>query len=129
VKALALDSSGNVYFAGYASREGLPTRTPLQEGFGGSLATGFVGELSADLSTLLFAGQFGDGEYFGVTGLGSARTAASRSPARRITAPSGPTACNQPICRPCGSTGRERRQPARRSARGGETIVIRGGVR
>ena len=70
VKALALDSSGNVYFAGYASREGLPTRTPLQEGFGGSLATGFVGELSADLSTLLFAGQFGDGEYFGVTGLG-----------------------------------------------------------
>jgi uncharacterized protein (TIGR03437 family) len=70
VKALALDSSGNVYFGGYGSREGLPTRTPLQEGFGGSLATGFVGELSADLSTLLFASQFGDGEYFGVTGLG-----------------------------------------------------------
>jgi uncharacterized protein (TIGR03437 family) len=42
----------------------------LQEGFGGSLATGFVGELSGDLSTLLFSSQFGDGEYFGVSGLG-----------------------------------------------------------
>ncbi|MFY9728764.1 MAG: SBBP repeat-containing protein [Bryobacteraceae bacterium] len=70
VKALALDSSGNVFFGGYTSRAGLPTRTPLQEGFGGSLATGFVSELSADLSTLLFSSQFGDGEYFGVTGLG-----------------------------------------------------------
>lgn len=70
VQALALDSSGNVYFGGYTSRAGLPTRTPLQLGFGGPLATGFVSELSADLSTLLFSSQFGDGEYFGVTGLG-----------------------------------------------------------
>jgi len=69
-QVLALDSSGNVYFGGYTSRTGLPTRTPLQLGFGGSLATGFVSELSADLSTLLFSSQFGDGEYFGVTGLG-----------------------------------------------------------
>jgi hypothetical protein len=70
VNALALDSSGNVYFGGRTQSVGLPTRTPLQEGFGGSLATGFVSELSADLSTLLFSSQFGDGEYFGVTGLG-----------------------------------------------------------
>ncbi|MGA3259195.1 MAG: SBBP repeat-containing protein [Bryobacteraceae bacterium] len=70
VRTLALDSSGNVYFGGYTSRAGLPTRTPLQLGFGGSLVTGFVSELSADLSTLLFSSQFGDGEYFGVTGLG-----------------------------------------------------------
>jgi uncharacterized protein (TIGR03437 family) len=70
VKALALDSSGNVYFGGFTPQVGLPTRTPLQEGFGGSLITGFVSELSADLSTLLFSSQFGDGEYFGVTGLG-----------------------------------------------------------
>jgi uncharacterized protein (TIGR03437 family) len=70
VKVLALDSSGNVYIGGYTSSDGLPTRTPLQEGFGGSLATGFVSELSGDLSTLLFSSQFGDGEYFGVTGLG-----------------------------------------------------------
>jgi uncharacterized protein (TIGR03437 family) len=69
VQVLALDSSGNVYFGGYTSRAGLPTRTPLQLGFGDSL-TGFVSELSADLSTLLFSSQFGDGEYFGVTGLG-----------------------------------------------------------
>jgi len=69
VKALVLDSSGNVYLSGYTSRHGLPTRTPLQEGFGGSLATGFVSELSGDLSTLLFSSYFGDGEYFGVTGL------------------------------------------------------------
>jgi uncharacterized protein (TIGR03437 family) len=70
VSALALDSSGNLYLGGYTSRAGLPTRTPLQLGFSGSLATGFVSELSADLSTLLFSSQFGDGEYFGVTGLG-----------------------------------------------------------
>jgi hypothetical protein len=57
VQVLALDSSGNVYFGGYTSRAGLPTRTPLQLGFGGSLATGFVSELSADLSTLPWLSQ------------------------------------------------------------------------
>jgi uncharacterized protein (TIGR03437 family) len=69
VDALALDPSGNVWFGGGTSRVGLPARTPLQEGFGGGL-TGFVSELSADLSTLLFSSQFGDGEYFYVAGLG-----------------------------------------------------------
>ena len=70
IDALALDSSGNLYFAGSIKVGGLPTRLPLQLGFGGSLATGFAAELSADLSTLLFSSYFGDGEFFYVTGLG-----------------------------------------------------------
>ena len=71
VNTLALDSSGNLYLGGSTKVGGLPTRTPLDLGFGGSLATGFVGELSADLSTLLFSSYFGDGEFFYVTGLGA----------------------------------------------------------
>ena len=71
VNTLALDSSGNLYLGGSTKVGGLPTRTPLDLGFGGSLATGFVGELSADLSTLLFSSYFGDGEVFYVTGLGA----------------------------------------------------------
>jgi uncharacterized protein (TIGR03437 family) len=70
INALALDSSGNLYLAGSAKVGGLPTRTPLQLGFGGSLVTGFAAELSADFSTLLFSSYFGDGEFFYVTGLG-----------------------------------------------------------
>jgi uncharacterized protein (TIGR03437 family) len=70
IDALSLDSAGNLYLGGSTKVGGLPVRTPLQLGFGGSLATGFVSELSADLSTLLFSSYFGDGEYFYVTGLG-----------------------------------------------------------
>ena len=68
--ALALDTTGNVYVGGPTKIGLLPTRTPLQEGFGGSLETGFVGELSGDLSTLLFSSYFGDGDFFYVAGLG-----------------------------------------------------------
>jgi len=70
VYALALDPSGNLYLGGSVKVGLLPTRTPLEEGFGGSLATGFLAELSADLSTLLFSSYFGDGEYFYVSSLG-----------------------------------------------------------
>jgi uncharacterized protein (TIGR03437 family) len=68
--ALALDTQGNVYIGGGTKVGLLPTRTPLQEGFGGSLETGFVAELSDDLSTLLFSSYFGDGDFFYVSGLG-----------------------------------------------------------
>lgn len=70
VNTVALDASGNLYIGGGTGVGVLPTRTPLQEGFGGSLATGFVAELSPDLSTLLFSSQFGDGTYFYVSGIG-----------------------------------------------------------
>ena len=70
LKTLALDHSGNLYLGGYTPPVSLPTRTPLVEGFGPSSGTGFVSELSGDLTTLLFSSYFGDSEYFGVTGLG-----------------------------------------------------------
>ena len=68
--ALALDASGNVYIGGATKIGLLPTRTPLQEGFGGSLETGFAAALSGDLSTLLFSSYFGDGDFFYVAGIG-----------------------------------------------------------
>ncbi|HWB83835.1 MAG TPA: SBBP repeat-containing protein [Bryobacteraceae bacterium] len=67
VNAMALDASGNLYLGGSVKTGLLPTRTPLQEGFGGSLATGFAAELTGDLSTLLFSSYFGDGDYFYVS--------------------------------------------------------------
>ncbi len=68
--ALALDASDNLYVGGATKIGLLPTRTPLQEGFGGSLETGFAAALSGDLSTLLFSSYFGDGDFFHVAGLG-----------------------------------------------------------
>ena len=64
IKALAVDPSGNVYLAGSTAPRGLPTLTPLQGGFAPN--SGFLGELSGDLSTLLFSSYFGNSEYFGV---------------------------------------------------------------
>ena len=82
VEGLTLDASGKVYVAGYTAPRGLPTRTPLQEAFGflgteiGPVVefgtqgvTGFLSELSNDLSTLLFSTYLGDNERFGVLGL------------------------------------------------------------
>jgi uncharacterized protein (TIGR03437 family) len=67
--ALALAISGDrIYLGGYTVPRGLPTIAPLAQGFG-QPATGFVAALSADLSTLLFSGYFGDTEFFGVQGL------------------------------------------------------------
>ncbi len=68
VYSLAFDSSGNVYLAGATDPQGLLTSTPLQLGFAPD--TGFVSELSPDLSTLLFSSYLGDTQDFNVAGLG-----------------------------------------------------------
>ncbi len=60
---------GNLYVGGNTAPQGLPTRTPLQGGFAES--TGFVSELSGDLSTLLFSTYLGDTQSFAVRGLGT----------------------------------------------------------
>jgi uncharacterized protein (TIGR03437 family) len=65
-EALLLDASGNVYIAGYTAPRGLPTRTEFFEAFGALGFTGFLSELSGDLSTLLFSTYLGDSEYFGI---------------------------------------------------------------
>jgi uncharacterized protein (TIGR03437 family) len=66
--ALALDSAGNVYLGGSASPLDPPSRTPFVRGFG-IQTTGYVAELTGDLTTLLFASDFGDEETFGVSSL------------------------------------------------------------
>jgi hypothetical protein len=67
-RAIAVDAAGNVYLGGYTSPRSLPTRTPFVQGFGLAI-TGYVAELTGDLSALLFSSQFGDNELFGVNGL------------------------------------------------------------
>lgn len=71
INSIALDASGNVYLGGSTGQQGLPTRTPLQAGFASS--TGFMSELSGDLSTLLFSSYFGDNRPFTVRGVGVRR--------------------------------------------------------
>jgi hypothetical protein len=66
--AITLDAAGNVYVGGYTSPRSLPTRTPFVQGFGLAI-TGYVAELTGDLSALLFSSEFGDNELFGVSGL------------------------------------------------------------
>jgi uncharacterized protein (TIGR03437 family) len=68
VNAMTLDSAGNVYIGGGTGPEGLPTKMPLQGGFDSQ--TGFVSELSGDLSSVLFSSYFGDLEHFSVGGVG-----------------------------------------------------------
>ncbi len=68
VSRIAVDSAGNVYLGGSTGPTGLPTRTPFAGGF--ATPTGYMSELSADLSTLLFSSYFGDTESFTVSGLG-----------------------------------------------------------
>ena len=68
VKAITLDAACNVYLGGYTSPRSLPTRTPFVQGFGRAI-TGYVAELTGDLSALLFSSAFGDNEGFGVSGL------------------------------------------------------------
>jgi uncharacterized protein (TIGR03437 family) len=68
VNAVAVDGAGNVYLGGSTAPFGLPTRTPLVGGF--AAPTGFMSELSGDLSTLLFSSYFGDTENFTVAGVG-----------------------------------------------------------
>ncbi len=64
IQSLLLDSTGHLYLGGATGPQGLPTRTPLQGGF--AATTGFLGELSGDLSTLLFSSYFGDTGSFTV---------------------------------------------------------------
>jgi uncharacterized protein (TIGR03437 family) len=65
-KALATDADGHVYIGG-STGWNLPARTPLAGAFAGP--TGFLSELSGDLSTLLFSSYFGDSNKFTVAGL------------------------------------------------------------
>jgi uncharacterized protein (TIGR03437 family) len=68
VSKIAVDGAGNVYIGGSTGPTGLPTRTPFAGGF--ATPTGYMSELSGDLSTLLFSSYFGDTENFTVSGLG-----------------------------------------------------------
>ena len=68
VSRIAVDTKGNVYLGGSTGPSGLPTRTPFAGGF--ATPTGYMSELSGDLSTLLFSSYFGDTENFTVSGLG-----------------------------------------------------------
>lgn len=68
IRAMTVDAAGNVYLGGYTSPRSLPTRTPFVQGFGVNV-TGYVAELSGDLSALIFSSEFGDNEMFGVNGL------------------------------------------------------------
>lgn len=68
IKRITIDSAGNVYVAGDGAPTGLPTRTPLAGGF--DSPTGFLGQLSSDLSSLEFSSYFGAVGRFSVTGLG-----------------------------------------------------------
>ncbi len=70
-EALMIDPSGNIYLAGYTAPRGLPTRTEFFEAFGALGETGFLSELSGDLSTLLFSSYLGDSEYFGIQSVAS----------------------------------------------------------
>ena len=67
---MTIDASGDVYIAGKTAPHGLPTRTPLFEAFGPLRGgTGFLSELSADLSKLLFSTYLGDADIFSVSGV------------------------------------------------------------
>lgn len=68
VNAMTTDAAGNLYLGGSTAPNGLPTRTPFYGGFANP--TGFVSELSGDLSSLVFSSYFGDSESFTVGGLG-----------------------------------------------------------
>ncbi len=67
IDSIAFDASGNVYLGGSTVPQGLPARTPIQAGF--APGTGFMSELSGDLSTLLFSSYFGDTRPFSVGGV------------------------------------------------------------
>ena len=72
-RAMTIDASGDVYVAGGTASHGLPTHTPLFEAFGplgGSIGgTGFLSELSGDLSKLLFSTYLGDADLFSISGV------------------------------------------------------------
>lgn len=68
VRVMTTDASGNLYLGGLTAPLQLQTRTPFSGGFANP--TGFMSELSGDLSALLFSSYFGDTENFTVSGVG-----------------------------------------------------------
>lgn len=72
---IATDAAGNLYLGGNTAPRGLPTVTPLAQGFG-SPNTGYVAKISGDLTALLFSGYFGDNENFSVGGVAIGRDGA-----------------------------------------------------
>jgi uncharacterized protein (TIGR03437 family) len=69
IGVITINASGNVYVGGNTGPSGLPARTPFQGAFAPS--TGFLSELTGDLSTLVFSSYFGDNELFEVQGVGT----------------------------------------------------------
>lgn len=67
VKTMTTGGAGNLYIGGSTAPAGLPTRTPFAAAF--ASPTGFMSELSADLSSLLFSSYFGDTSSFTVSGV------------------------------------------------------------
>jgi uncharacterized protein (TIGR03437 family) len=90
INSLAIDASGNIYIAGSTAPHGLPTRTQLFGAFGPvNGGSGFVSELSGDLSALLFSTYLGDAEPFEALGVVAVSTG-SVVVAGQTTIPSNP---------------------------------------
>lgn len=68
VNTMTTDAAGNLYIGGSTAPTGLPARTLLAGGFANP--TGFMSQLSGDLSSLRFSSYFGDTENFTVSGAG-----------------------------------------------------------
>jgi beta-propeller repeat-containing protein/centrosomal CEP192-like protein/HYDIN/CFA65/VesB family protein len=58
-RAIALDSSNNIYIAGSTPAADFPTRLPLQADLPGFSSVGFVAELKTDGSDFIFSSYFG----------------------------------------------------------------------
>jgi uncharacterized protein (TIGR03437 family) len=65
IQSLSVDTSSHLFVGGRTAPHGLPTKTPLNSGFGNP-ETGFAAELSGDLTSVLFSNYFGDTEDFQV---------------------------------------------------------------
>ena len=61
-ESIAIDSAGNVIVSGLTDSRAFPTRAPFQESF--SVRSGFVAELDANLSHLVFSTYSGDTRTF-----------------------------------------------------------------
>jgi hypothetical protein len=69
-RALALDSSGNVWICGLTSSTNLPTASPAQSGYGGGTYDAFLAKFNSSLSSLSYGsylGGTGDDEAYGLT--------------------------------------------------------------
>jgi len=73
--SMTTDVAGNLYLGGNTAPRGLPTITPLAQGFG-SPNTGYAAKISGDLTSLLFSGYFGNNENFSIGGVAIGRDGA-----------------------------------------------------